>query len=314
MLNLSHYPALSIAPAAARWYFVPGSDGDKLLSQEKEMSILKTTGLVAGHYECRSFAETLPVFTDLLAMEVVERTASVATLKHPNTEWRLIVHEGGPHAPEKSFDNHYGFRVAHHEEVEAAWKHLEANKEKYGLSKITKPQSAHFAYSIYFREPGGNHLEIEYYNPGGAQHGRAHTAGHWGKPLADERLSQRGYLPQAFTHGTLQCDNIERSRQFYTEVLGLEILAGFNTAQYIKHAAAPWYIVVLKRSPRQYLAPVNRFTLQMDSAAAVEQAHREFSTNGAAAGITELGKLDAIDGKIRFIFSDPDRNWWELNG
>ena len=96
------------------------------------MSILKTTGLVAGHYECRSFAETLPVFTDLLAMEVVERTASVATLKHPNTEWRLIVHEGGPHAPEKSFDNHYGFRVAHHEEVEAAWKHLEANKEKYG--------------------------------------------------------------------------------------------------------------------------------------------------------------------------------------
>ena len=164
------------------------------------MSILKTTGLVAGHYECRSFAETLPVFTDLLAMEVVEQTASVATLKHPNTEWRLIVHEGGPHAPEKSFDNHYGFRVAHHEEVEAAWKHLEANKEKYGLSKITKPQSAHFAYSIYFREPGGNHLEIEYYNPGGAQHGRAHTAGHWAKPLADERLSQRGYLPQAFTH------------------------------------------------------------------------------------------------------------------
>jgi hypothetical protein len=70
-------------------------DGDKLTSQEKEMSILKSTGFVAGHYECRSLAETLPVFTDLLAMEVVERTASVATLKHPNTEWRLIVHEGG---------------------------------------------------------------------------------------------------------------------------------------------------------------------------------------------------------------------------
>ena len=153
------------------------------------MSILRTTGLVAGHYECRSLSETLPVFTDLLAMEIVEQKAGEATLKHPNTAWRLIVHEGGAAAPEKGFDNHYGFRVARHEEVEAAWEYIEANKVKYHLSKITKPQSAHFAYSIYFREPGGNHLEIEYYNPGGAQHGRPHTAGHWHKPLTDERLS-----------------------------------------------------------------------------------------------------------------------------
>ena len=97
-------------------------------------------------------------------MEVIERTPSVATLKHPNTEWRLIVHEGGPNAPEKSLDNHYGFRV-------------------------------------------------------GAQHGRAHTAGHWNKPLAD---------------------------------------------------------------------------------------------NGAAAGITESASSTPLTTKPVF-FSDPDRNWWELN-
>ena len=132
--------------------------------------------------------------------------------------------------------------------------------------------------------------------------------------MTDEHFPGRGYLPQAFTHGTLQCDNVERSRQFYVEVLGLEIAAGFNTAQYIKHPAAPWYIVVLQRSPRQYLAPVNRFTLQVSSAAEVEQAHREFSTNGEAAGITELGKLDTVNGKTSFIFSDPDKNWWELTG
>ena len=276
--------------------------------------MLKTTGLIAGHYECRSLAETLPVFTDLLAMKIVEQKTGEATLKHPNTDWRLIVHEGGPDAPEKTFDNHYGFRVASHEEVEAAWKYLEAHKEKYHLSKITKPQSAHFAYSIYFREPGGNHLEIEYYNPGGALHGRSHTAGHWEKILPNDHFPGRGYVPQAFTHGTLQCDDLERSRRFYTEVLGLEIAAGFSTAQYIKHPASPWYIVILQRKPRQYLAPVNRFTLQLGSAGEIEQAHREFSTNGAAAGITDLGKLDSVNGKTSFIFSDPDKNWWELTG
>jgi catechol 2,3-dioxygenase-like lactoylglutathione lyase family enzyme len=274
--------------------------------------MLKTTGLIAGHYECRSLDETLPVFTDLLAMDVVERKPGEATLKHPNTDWRLIVHEGGPNAPEKTFDNHYGFRVGTHEEVEAAWKYVEAHKDKYHLSKINKPQSAHFAYSIYFREPGGNHLEIEYYNPGGALHGRAHTAGHWDNPLTSDRFPGRGYLPQAFTHGTLQCDDIQRSRRFYVEVLGLEIAAGFNIAQYIKHPSTPWYIVVLQRSPRQYLAPVNRFTLAMGSVAEVEQAHHEFAMNKQAIGITELGDIHGANGRVNFIFSDLDKNWWEL--
>jgi catechol 2,3-dioxygenase-like lactoylglutathione lyase family enzyme len=274
--------------------------------------MLKTTGLIAGHYECRSLDETLPVFTDLLAMDVVERKPGEATLKHPNTDWRLIVHEGGPNAPEKTFDNHYGFRVGTHEEVEAAWKYVEAHKDKYHLSKINKPQSAHFAYSIYFREPGGNHLEIEYYNPGGALHGRAHTAGHWDNPLTSDRFPGRGYLPQAFTHGTLQCDDIQRSRRFYVEVLGLEIAAGFNIAQYIKHPSTPWYIVVLQRSPRQYLAPVNRFTLAMGSVAEVEQAHHEFAMNKQAIGITELGDIHGANGRVNFIFSDLDNNWWEL--
>ena len=274
--------------------------------------MLKTTGIIAGHYECRSLDETLPVFTDLLAMEIVERKAGEATVKHPNTDWRLIVHEGGAAAPEKGFDNHYGFRVASHQEVETAWEFVEANKEKYRLSKITKPQSAHFAYSIYFREPGGNHLEIEYYNPGGALHGRSHTAGHWQNSINTEQFPGRGYLPQAFTHGTLQCDDIERSRRFYVEVLGLEIAAGFSTAQYIKHPSTPWYVVVLQRSPRQYLAPVNRITLQLGSAAEVEQAHREFTTNGQSLGVTEVGKLENSNGASNFIFSDLDRNWWEL--
>jgi len=274
--------------------------------------MLKTTGLIAGHYECRSLTETLPVFTDLLAMEVERKQAGEAILKHPNTEWRLIVHEGGPNAPDKGFDNHYGFRVGSHEEVAAAWQYIEAHKEQYRLSKITKPQSAHFAYSIYFREPGGNHLEIEYYNPGGALHGRSHTAGHWEKPLTAERFPERGYLPQAFPHGTLQCDNTEKSRPFYVEVLGLEIAAGFNMAQYIKHPSSPWYIVVLQRAPRQYLAPVNRFTLQLESKAAVEQAHHEFAAHGESIGITELRALETDNDKAHFIFSDLDRNWWEL--
>ena len=37
------------------------------------MALLEPESLSYGHYECRSLDETLPVFTDLLASEVVRR-------------------------------------------------------------------------------------------------------------------------------------------------------------------------------------------------------------------------------------------------
>ncbi|MBM4262404.1 MAG: hypothetical protein FJ145_13365 [Deltaproteobacteria bacterium] len=274
--------------------------------------MIQPIGLTSGHYECRSLAETLPVLTDLLAMTVEHQADGIATLKHPNTAWRLIVHEGGAAAPEKTFDNHYGFRVDSHKEVAAAWQYIDAHKDQYRLSKITKPQKAHFAYSIYFLEPGGNHLEIEYYNPGGSLHGRSHTAGHWENPLSSEQFPNRGYVPQALTHGTLQCDDAEKTKNFHTQVLGLELAGGMNEAVYIKHAATPWYIVMLARSARQYLAPVNRFTLQLASAEAVERANQEFTRRKSELAIHELGKVEDSAGRANFIFSDLDKNWWEL--
>jgi len=275
--------------------------------------MLKTIGLIEGHYECRSLDETLPVFTDILAMEIIEREAKQAVLKHPNTGWRLVVHESGAAAPEKTFDNHYGFRVASHSEVDAAWEYIEAHKAKYLIDKITKPQKAHFAYSVYFHEPGGNHLEIEYYNPGSALHGRAHTAGHWDKPLSAAAFPGRGYVPQALTHGTLQCDDLEKTRAFIIDVLGLEQAGGMSDRTvYVKHPSTPWYIVMLPRRPRQYLAPVNRFTLQLATAAEVEQAHREFVANKLSLGLNDIQNIESAGGKVSFIFSDLDKNWWEL--
>jgi hypothetical protein len=63
---------------------------------------------------------------------------------------------------------------------------------------------------------------------------------------------------------------------------------------------------------RQYLSPVNRFTLQLGSAAEVEQAHREFVSQKNSLGPSEITDIGHADGTVNFIFSDPDKNWWEL--
>ena len=276
------------------------------------MTTIKLQGLVHGHYECRSLDETLPVFVDLLAAEVVHRRDGMAVVKHPNTDWLLIVHEGGPDARSKPHGNHYGFRVADHTEIDAAWEYIRRHKREYGIKALTKPHASHFAYSVYLGEPGGNTIEIEYYNPRAALHGRQIAAPHWQTPLAADRFPGRGYVPQALSHGTLQCNDQETSNRFYTEVLGLKIVGGGASATYIAHPDTPWYIVVLPGRRRRYLKPVNRFTLKVGSSQEVQEAHETFSREGKGLGITEVRELDTQGGEAAFIFADLDRNWWEI--
>jgi len=274
--------------------------------------MLKPIGLTEGHYECRSLDETLPIFTDLLALEVVERKENEAILKHPNTAWRLVVHEGGPNAANKPHTNHYGFRVSSSKEIPKAYEYLTEHKDQYKIKSVTKPHEAHFAYSIYFKEPGGNDLEIEYYNPAAVKQGRKIAAPHWTAPLPEEKFPGRGYVPQAMTHGTLNCDDKEVNDRFLAEVLGLTIIGGGRTSTYISVPDnGPWYVVVLPTTRRDYLTEANRFTLKVASADEVADAHKEFSTRGKQIGISELGELQT-NGRAHFLLSDVSKNWWEV--
>ncbi|MBM4262492.1 MAG: VOC family protein [Deltaproteobacteria bacterium] len=274
--------------------------------------MLKPIGITEGHYECRALDETLPIFTDLMNAEVLERTDKLAVVKHPNTRWRLGIHEGGPDSKNKPHSNHYGFRVANSKEIPKACDYITANKEKYKIRSVTKPHEAHFAYSIYFKEPGGNDLEIEYYNPGALKHGRRIAQTPWQSLLPPDKAQDKPYLCQAMTHGTLNCDDKEKSDQFLANVLGLDIIGGGRQSTYIcKPDFGPWYIVVLPTTHRDYLNENNRFTLQVATPEEVEDAHKEFSKNGKALGINDVRELQT-NGRAHFLLSDINKNWWEI--
>src|SRR5260221_7820662 len=125
--------------------------------------MLKPIGLTHGHYECRALDETLPVFTDLLAMNVVERANGEAVVQHPNTGWRLVVHEAGRAAPDKPHNNHYGVRVARVEEVVAGHAQPHTNKPRYKPRPPSPPPPPHLPRSGYFLRPGGDTLHIDSY-------------------------------------------------------------------------------------------------------------------------------------------------------
>ena len=194
-------------------------------------SVLHPTGLVHGHSECRYLDESIPVLTQVLALDLVQRRDHEAVLKHPNTGWKLILHEGGAEVKDKPERNHYGVRVSNNEEVDRAYQYLLANKEKLGLKKVVKRKERAGSYSMFLVEPGGNYWEIESYE-------NRHKAGlpepiayPWKTKLTEERLPGCGYIPQAMTHGTLECVDLDASVKFYKEGLGLDVVTHVPTVK-----------------------------------------------------------------------------------
>jgi len=275
--------------------------------------MLNPTGLIRGHYECRSFDQTIPILSDLLALEVVGENNSEKTLKHPNTDWRLVIHANGPDAPIKPMRNHYGVRVTNNAEVDRATEYLERKKGEFGI-KIIKPRGNHNAYSVHFYEPGGNYWEIESYEHA-VETGMGKTTNpHWAHPLPTEKFSGKGYVPQALTHGTLENEDLEASERFYREVLGLEVVKLWPSSCYIKHPATPWYVVCIQalKQNRQRLSRYQRFTLAVDSVDSVHAAYRSFETNRRGWKIKDLDKVEASGEDASFLFSDLNGNWWEI--
>ena len=283
---------------------------------ENENPVLQPTGLVHGHSECRDLDETIPVLTKVLALDLIERRDHEAVLKHPNTGWKLILHEGGEAVKDKPERNHYGVRVPNNQEVDNAYEYLRAHKEDLGLKKVVKRKERAGSYSMFFVEPGGNYWEIESYE-------NRHKAGlperiayPWKTRLSEERLPGCGYIPQAMTHGTMECTDLQASIKFYKQGLGLDVITHVPTIKPhdVKHPSTPWYVVSLEvpAKNKHYLTPLQRYTVSVESASALAEAHREFNARREEFQVTAIEPVHEIPGGASFLISDLDRNWWEI--
>jgi catechol 2,3-dioxygenase-like lactoylglutathione lyase family enzyme len=275
--------------------------------------MINPAGIVSGHYECRSLDETVPIFTDVLALEPVGQSGNEMIFKHPNTPWKLIVHEGGPNIADKPLRNHYGVRVATNAEVDRAFEYLESKKKTYRI-KIIKPKEYHNAYSVHFYEPGGNFWEIESYeNAVIAGIGKT-TDPHWTESLSEKDFPGRGYVPQALSHGTIEVNDLDATRSFYEQVLGLEIVQLWPRSIYLKHASTPWYIVNLQvpAENRVYLGKRQRFTIAVGSPDEVRKACSQLEQQSSQWGITGLEVLNDNSEEVSVLFCDLNRNWWEI--
>lgn len=97
------------------------------------------------------------------------------------------------------------------------------------------------------------------------------------------------------------------------DVLGLEVVQLWPSSIYVKHRESPWYIVNLPFRPDPILPTrAQRFVLTVESASQVEEAHQSFSRPGQRLGVTAVDPILTSNGNASFVFSDLNRNWWEV--
>jgi catechol 2,3-dioxygenase-like lactoylglutathione lyase family enzyme len=267
--------------------------------------------------ECRDLQESLTVMTELLAFEKLSEKPGETTLKHPNTHWLLVLHEAGADAPAKPMHNHWGVRVVNPEEVDRAYDYLVAHKAQYKLGAIGKPTWSHGSYSCYFVEPGTNGWEIECYEAFNRKQATAERFGavkmaHWDELLPEERFPGRGYVPQGFTHGTLVSTDLEVSKNFYLNVLSLDVHRFSDNVIYIKHPTTKTFVVCALRQNAPVFSPNFRNTLTVASTDAVKAAYEKFTASGNELGVRELFPLQESDSSASFCFRDPGTNCWEI--
>jgi len=82
---------------------------------------------------------------------------------------------------------------------------------------------------------------------------------------------------------------------------------------YVKHRESSWYIVNLPfRAEPTLPTRAQRFVLALESASEVEDAHHCFSKSAETLGLSTVDPIQSSHGSACFIFSDLNRNWWEV--
>ena len=113
------------------------------------------------------------------------------------------------------------------------------------------------------------------------------------------------------SHGTLGSRDLEKSRKFYEEFLGLEVVRTSPISLMIRLGSAHVYAVVLsKKKERMHRLYHNGLDVETD--ADVDAAHRICQEQAELWGLHDITKPVAQHGTYSFHFWDADDNCWEI--
>jgi catechol-2,3-dioxygenase len=113
------------------------------------------------------------------------------------------------------------------------------------------------------------------------------------------------------SHGTLESRDLEKTRQFYEECLGIETIRTSPISLMIRLGGNNTIAVV--QNPHKAEMPLLAHNgLDVSSRADVEHCHRILEEDKEKWGIKKISKPSDQHGTYCFYFYDLDDNWWEI--
>ncbi len=117
--------------------------------------------------------------------------------------------------------------------------------------------------------------------------------------------------PKILSHGTLGSTDLEATRAFYTEFLGLEVVRTSPISMMARLGTDHVYAVVqVKKKPA--MTRINHNGLDVETDADVDESYRTVLAAQEKWGLHGITRPVAQHGTYSFHFSDADDNCWEI--
>ena len=113
------------------------------------------------------------------------------------------------------------------------------------------------------------------------------------------------------SHGTLECREIEWSRKFYEEFLGLEVVQTSAISLLIR-LGGDHVVAVVKSKKMREMNLLNHNGLDVRTKEEVDAAHCTVCADAEAWHLKKISKPHLQHGTYSFFFWDGDGNCWEI--
>ena len=113
------------------------------------------------------------------------------------------------------------------------------------------------------------------------------------------------------SHGTLESKDLDASRKFYAEFLGLEVVRTSPISLLVR-LGGPNTIAVVLSANKKPMTMLNHNGLDVETQAEVDAAHRIVEAEHAVWGLHKITRPVLQHGTYSFYFWDADENCWEI--
>lgn len=122
---------------------------------------------------------------------------------------------------------------------------------------------------------------------------------------------------KCLSHGTVICRDIEKSRRFYEEFLGLEVVHFMKPAMALRLSTNVYVACVClgDKDPGETMwshASLPHFGLNVGSREEVDQAHEAALRLQETYELRKIQQPQMLHGAYQFFLQDRDSNWWEI--